>query len=76
MEISISYKKGDTYELKYNLYDPTQSSPPNDFMRKLYLRMEAHQKDQCATPSYPIKLFGSSASTDVTPGKAVTFARK
>jgi hypothetical protein len=27
------------YSLKQNLFDPTKSSPPNDFMLKLQLRM-------------------------------------
>ena len=27
------------YGLKQNLFDPTKSSPPNEFMIKLYMRM-------------------------------------
>lgn len=36
------------YSLKYNFFDPSKSSPPNDFMLKLQLRMtlyESLQKD-------------------------------
>jgi len=27
------------YSLKQNFFDPSKSSPPNDFMLKLYMRM-------------------------------------
>jgi hypothetical protein len=29
----------DEYSLKQNFFDPSKSSPPNEFMIKLYLRM-------------------------------------
>jgi len=28
------------YSLKTNLFDPAKSSPPNDFMMKLYMRFD------------------------------------
>ena len=31
-----------TYSLKQNLFDPTKSSPPNDFMIKLHMRMSRY----------------------------------
>jgi hypothetical protein len=30
------------YSLKENIFDPSQSSPPNDFMTKLELRMSKY----------------------------------
>ena len=30
------------YGLKQNLFDPTKSSPPNEFMTKLYMRMSIY----------------------------------
>ena len=30
------------YSLKQNLFDPTKSSPPNEFMNKLRTRMTLH----------------------------------
>jgi hypothetical protein len=30
------------YSLKQNLFDPTKSSPPNEFMNKLRSRMSLH----------------------------------
>jgi hypothetical protein len=34
-----SFKRLNEYSLKQNVFDPTKSSPPNDFMLKLKLRM-------------------------------------
>ncbi len=33
------------YSLKQNLFDPTKSSPPNDFMIKLYMRMAIYNNE-------------------------------
>jgi hypothetical protein len=33
------YIKTNEYSLKKNFFDPTKSSPPNDFLKKLHLRM-------------------------------------
>lgn len=33
------------YGLKQNLFDPTKSSPPNDFMIKLYMRMAIYNNE-------------------------------
>jgi hypothetical protein len=49
-ERSPTNKKGDFYEnkgfkeysLKQNFFDPSKSSPPNDFMLKLKLRMSIY----------------------------------
>jgi len=30
------------YSLKQNFFDPTKSSPPNDFMIKLHMRVSKH----------------------------------
>ncbi len=32
------------YSLTQNLFDPSQSSPPNDFLQKLYKRMQIHEQ--------------------------------
>jgi hypothetical protein len=34
----LSSPKGE-YSLKQNFFDPSKSSPPNEFMLKLYMRM-------------------------------------
>jgi hypothetical protein len=34
--------KNNQYELKQNMFDPTKSSPPNEFMEKLRLRMSVY----------------------------------
>ena len=43
---SPTYKKGNImskeYSLKQHFFDPTKSSPPNDFMLKLHLRMSVY----------------------------------
>ena len=31
------------YSLTQNLFDPFQSSPPNDFLQKLFKRMQIHE---------------------------------
>jgi hypothetical protein len=31
------------YDLKQNMFDPTKSSPPNDFMEKLKMRMSVYE---------------------------------
>ena len=33
------------YSLKQNFFDPTKSSPPNDFMIKLYMRMAIYNNE-------------------------------
>ena len=43
--ISISSptsKKGYEYSLNTSFFDPTKSSPPNDFMMKLRMRMNSY----------------------------------
>jgi hypothetical protein len=35
--------KSDEYSLKQNFFDPTKSSPPNNFMLKLYERMSVYK---------------------------------
>jgi hypothetical protein len=34
-----AYNNANEYSLKKNFFDPTKSSPPNDFLKKLHLRM-------------------------------------
>jgi hypothetical protein len=34
------------YCLNQNIFDPSESSPPNEFMLKLYLRMCKYQKKE------------------------------
>lgn len=36
--------KSSEYSLTQNLFDPSQSSPPNDFLQKLYKRMQIHEQ--------------------------------
>ena len=38
------------YSLKQNFFDPSKSSPPNEFMLKLYMRMSVYN-----SPLYNIK---------------------
>ena len=33
------------YSLKQNIFDPSKSSPPNDFMIKLQMRMNMYNKN-------------------------------
>ena len=40
------YKTESEYSLKQNLFDPTKSSPPNEFMNKLRSRMTLHESFQ------------------------------
>ena len=42
--VSLSSFRDNTYILKQNSFDPTKSSPPNDFMLKLQCRMNTMQK--------------------------------
>ena len=35
----VYFENKNQYSLKQNLFDPTKSSPPNDFMIKLYNRI-------------------------------------
>jgi hypothetical protein len=39
--IKIESPKGE-YSLKQNFFDPSKSSPPNDFMNKLEIRMQIY----------------------------------
>ena len=32
------------YSLTQNLFDPSQCSPPNEFLQKLYKRMQIHEQ--------------------------------
>ncbi len=41
--IKNHYDKNNQYSLKNNLFDPTKSSPPNDFMIKLYNRVSIYE---------------------------------
>ncbi len=39
--MKVNSPKGE-YSLKKNFFDPTKSSPPNEFMIKLHLRMDKY----------------------------------
>jgi hypothetical protein len=39
----IKIKKYTEYSLKHNVFDPTKSSPPNNFMNKLKERMNVYK---------------------------------
>ena len=43
------------YSLKQNNFDPTKSSPPNDFMIKLHMRMNKYYMDMDKDDSLDIK---------------------
>ena len=36
----------DEYSLKQNFFDPSKSSPPNEFMIKLHMRMNRYYMDK------------------------------
>ena len=40
-QMSVNSPKGE-YSLKQNFFDPSKSSPPNDFMNKLEMRMKIY----------------------------------
>jgi hypothetical protein len=42
--MKINSPKGE-YSLKQNFFDPSKSSPPNDFMIKLRMRVNQHYMD-------------------------------
>jgi len=42
--MKINSPKGE-YSLKQNFFDPSKSSPPNDFMIKLHMRMNKYYVD-------------------------------
>jgi hypothetical protein len=42
--MKINSPKGE-YSLKQNFFDPSKSSPPNEFMIKLHMRVEKHYMD-------------------------------
>jgi len=43
--LSTSFRQAETiqYDLKENTFDPSKSSPPNDFMLKLTMRMSIYE---------------------------------
>ncbi len=43
--VKINSPKGE-YSLKQNFFDPTKSSPPNEFMIKLHMRMNKYYIDK------------------------------
>ena len=42
--MKINSLKGE-YSLKQNFFDPSKSSPPNDFMIKLHMRMSVYNSN-------------------------------
>jgi len=43
-QMKINSPKGE-YSLKQNFFDPSKSSPPNEFMIKLHMRVQKHYTD-------------------------------
>ena len=43
--MNINSPKGE-YSLKENFFDPSKSSPPNEFMIKLHMRMNKYYMDK------------------------------
>ena len=43
--MKINSPKGE-YSLKQNFFDPSKSSPPNEFMIKLHMRMNKYYMDK------------------------------
>jgi hypothetical protein len=43
--MNINSPKGE-YSLKQNFFDPSKSSPPNEFMIKLHMRMNKYYMDK------------------------------
>ena len=43
---STSNAVNKSYSLKQNFFDPTKSSPPNEFMIKLHMRMSNMTRDE------------------------------
>jgi hypothetical protein len=43
--MKINSPKGE-YSLKQNFFDPTKSSPPNEFMIKLHMRMNKYYTEK------------------------------
>jgi hypothetical protein len=43
--MKMNSPKGE-YSLKQNFFDPTKSSPPNEFMIKLHMRMNKYYMDK------------------------------
>jgi hypothetical protein len=43
--MEINSPKGE-YSLKQNFFDPSKSSPPNEFMIKLHMRMNKYYMDK------------------------------
>jgi hypothetical protein len=42
--VNYDTQKNKEYSLKQNWFDPTKSSPPNDFMIKLFNRLNNYEK--------------------------------
>ena len=45
-EDTHSYNYNNEYSLKQNFFDPSKSSPPNEFMLKLRTRMSLYESKQ------------------------------
>ena len=77
LKLNCGGKAETIYELKQNLIDPSKSSPPNEFMRKLYKRFQEQQSGSCNSlnKSLSATLMNSSplSASLINP---VIFARK
>jgi hypothetical protein len=52
--IKVNSPKGE-YSLKQNFFDPSKSSPPNEFMIKLHMRINKYYNDNDNDDNFDIK---------------------
>jgi hypothetical protein len=52
------------YSLKENFFDPSKSSPPNEFLKKLQQRMNIYNSPSCASDSTSDSLDPNSLDSD------------
>ena len=69
LNLNCGGKAETIYELKQNLIDPSKSSPPNEFMRKLYKRFQEQQSGSC-------KSLSATLLNSLPLSNPVIFARK
>jgi len=73
LKLDCGGKAETMYELKQNLIDPSKSSPPNEFMRKLYKRFQEQQSGCSVSLSASVN---NSLPLIATLNNPVIFARK
>ena len=60
---SPTRKLENEYSLKENFFDPSKSSPPNEFMKKLQQRMSIYNSLSFSQTAPTLKSFSASASS-------------